>query len=318
MIFEFDKPNYSYEHIVINGISGSGKTALLPFIGSMSGVQPPKYLNYYEYLLINCYNSEIKALAGNRIIKMLIKELYMDNSLSRNINFRPSDITSVFKTKKGLNYIFQLFSKREYKLLDTCPLIVTHHLIEPLEFFLRNYYEINLKVIEIVRNPFDLLSNWIQCIKLLDSNKNLTLMYEASNNLKYPWYASKYKDKFINCKSNEDKVLLVINKYYENLFKLENKKILILPFESFVLERSNIWLSKIESFMGYKFNEKKIKMIKKEQNIPRSNIHSFNVADGHKDYQGHGFNFKITNKKLKDEFICYSNLYQKSFLSKYS
>ena len=64
-----------------------------------------------EYLCISAQKSKISKDAPNSLLNLLADLKLYDGMISREVNFRPSDLSSVFNSSKGKTYLKQLFQQ---------------------------------------------------------------------------------------------------------------------------------------------------------------------------------------------------------------
>ena len=133
---EIDRPNVLAQKIVfIDGIEGCGKTMLSPIVASLDRVELLTYSYEIEYLCSLAYLNKIDSKSAGQAIS-LIADLKLYNLMqSREVNFRFSDLSSVFKANQPWRYFFRLFqsgdqhSVERIQKLNPILLLTTHKLI---------------------------------------------------------------------------------------------------------------------------------------------------------------------------------------------
>ena len=86
--------------------------------------------------------------------------------IGRNVNFRFSDETSVYQSKNPNEYFSRIFSDRGESILKKHQKKNTHMLVDThdgiwFHKFWSNLGIKNLKIINVYRNPIDIVNSWI-------------------------------------------------------------------------------------------------------------------------------------------------------------
>ena len=97
--------------IILDGLTGTGKTMFSPLVASLKNVQNPRFEYMLEYLLISAQLGKLEKDASSALLNLLADVKFYDGLISREVNFRPSDLSSVFANKKFVKYFLQLFSR---------------------------------------------------------------------------------------------------------------------------------------------------------------------------------------------------------------
>ena len=123
-----------------------------------------------------------------------LNQVIYNKMISRNINLRPNDITSIknyynpSQYKKRLNKPEGDIVLKNIKRLNPILPFVTHDIMASYKLF--NKLNLNIKFIEIYRNPFELTYSWYKrnLAKNLEySRRSFTLKIKHKNKV-YPWY----------------------------------------------------------------------------------------------------------------------------------
>ena len=94
-------PKFPGNLLLIDGISGSGKTLITRLIDGYSANTSPSFNYSLEHLSILHHLRKIDTATAQLLIKLNLDQRRYDHSISREINLRPSDLSSVLK-RKGL------------------------------------------------------------------------------------------------------------------------------------------------------------------------------------------------------------------------
>ena len=102
----FSRPiKFCKQIVILDGISGTGKTMFTPILSSFNRMQNARFEYMVEYLCISAQKSKITPDAAYTLLNLLADLKCYDGMISREVNFRPKDLSSVFKSTKVLKYI---------------------------------------------------------------------------------------------------------------------------------------------------------------------------------------------------------------------
>ena len=269
----FDNP------LFIDGLTRSGKTMLAPIISSFSKVEKVNVNYQFEFIpMLNIVNS-ISNEVSVTMMRFFIDNQVYENKIGRNMNFRLSDLTSVWNTSQPIKYISRL-SKREGN-------IVFDNITKSRQFFLllvhdalwhaKIYFKAfpNLKMIHIDRHPVDLIYSWYKKgygSNFYDNPHNALLTIEW-NKKTYPYYAYGWEEEYENS-SEIDRIIKMINRLqssgkdvYSSISEKKRKNILFIKFEEIVQKPLPI-LNEISNFLGTK-KTKYTSIIMDKEKVPR-------------------------------------------------
>jgi hypothetical protein len=274
------KKTFCNDVIFINGLWGSGKSILAPIIGAMNGVEKQKIEYIYEYLCILRYLDKIDEDACNTLLKTYADISQYNNLIGREVNLRWNDDSGLKNNPNSFRYIARILGKEGDSIVNdikekNLALLIMSHMITLKPDPLIESYGDRLKIVELVRHPLYMVDHWYAFLSRFDSERIFTLSFDHKGE-KVPWFASNWKDEFINM-SVMDRSLCSLIFVYEELFKSlddlndKNIKILTIPFESILFDTQNTLLN-LENFLGRGF-KKSIKGVLKKQKIPRKKIY---------------------------------------------
>jgi len=290
------KKTFHNDIIFINGLWGTGKSMIAPIIGAMNGVEKHKIEYIYEYLCILRHLDKIDEDACDTLLKTYADISQYNNLIGREINLRWSDDSGLRNNPNSFRYIKRIFSKEGDSIIsdinkNNSALLIMSHMVTLIPAPLIEAYKDRFKIVEIVRHPLYMVDHWHSFLSRFDSEKIFTLSFDYKGE-KVPWFASSWKDEFVNM-SLMDRTLCSIIFTYEELFKslddLNNRNVknLTVSFESILFDTQNI-LTKLEFFLERDF-EKSIKSVLKRQKVPRKKIS-----------QGRGHAKYASNPRLSD------------------
>lgn len=292
--------------LILDGLTGTGKTMFGPILGCLNGVQPGRFEYMVEYLSIVANSGHLEPEAAQSLIRTLIDVKTYDNSISREVNFRPKDLSSVLKHGDRVKILIQLMQKDGAtaikKLQDKpkVPFFITHQLYGCLDLLSKTYGD-GLSVIEMVRHPFYLFDHWLSYLPYHGTSPHdFTLLLNVGGS-ELPWFTNTFSDDYINAK-NEDRVALAIAHLMQPILlersdAIVSQQTMVIPFEQFVLNPHS-FITKIEQHTGRTFS-KRINKVLAKQHVPRKSVlagPNLNI------YRRYGFDPKTSSIKDKDSF----------------
>jgi hypothetical protein len=291
--------------IILDGLTGTGKTMFSPLIASFEGVQNPRFEYMFEYLAISGLFNKADVDTTSALLKLLVDIKYYDAGISREVNFRPTDLSSVFSNGNGFKYLRQLFqadggdAANRLKKESPTFFLVTHQLLSCMNVMNEAFGE-RLKVVEMVRHPLYLLDHWLSYIDMHGTNpRDFTVWIDFKGNA-IPWFAAGWEEKYLSSTS-VDRVIYSIDALMQEVYDcVANKKIsnvLFIPFEKFVLH-PDPYLNDLENFFGMQCTPDTKKHLKK-QLVPRENI---NIGPQKKIYIRYGVKKHTEKLSHKEDY----------------
>lgn len=270
----FNRDNHlSPDLILIDGMSGTGKTMIMRFVDALERTNAPCFDYVLEQLIISGAFGKIESDALTTLLSLHLDQLFYDQSIAREVNFRTRDLSSVLRSTKRSSYLRRLFlSDQEFSftqdLKDRSSLIIVVHQLLDTLLLLNQVYKGKVKQILCVRHPYYLFEHWLSYVNFFGTNpRDFTITIDDHG---IPWFIEPNDGHFWNL-SKEDKAAECIINLLSKQEKLINdsKSLLILDFENFVLHPSE-YITSIESFCERKFGD--IGRILKKENLPRKHI----------------------------------------------
>jgi hypothetical protein len=264
--------------LIVNGQPGCGKTMFSPIAAAMDRVELLAYAEELEYI---CSLYHFHKITTDAVIAMvrILTDLRLYDTMHARVNFRPGDLSSVFRDSHTMKYIKRLFQKGDElvpaRIRKEKPILhlTTHNLLpysEPLFAALAD----RLVFIEVIRHPLYMIKQQELNMKrsFTGNVRDFTIYFEHKGK-QVPYFVSGWEDLFID--SNLiDKAIYSIEKHIRlsqdkivYLEKLYNANFIIIPFEKFVV---NPWtcMEKIVQRLENKITRKTRRAMKK-QNVPR-------------------------------------------------
>lgn len=264
---------FSPNLILLDGMSGTGKTMVMRLLDALEGTNVPCFDYRFEQLLISGAFGKIKADALSTLLSLHLDQRYYDQSISREVNFRYHDLSSVLHSSKRKSYLARLFMSDEKFAFDQIKknqsslIIVTHQLFET-SFLLDKYYRGEVKRILCVRHPYYLFEHWLSCVEMFGKTpRDFTI-----NLTEYgiPWFLENPNENFSSLSASDKaaECLISLASKQEKFLK-RCKELVVLDFENFVLNPDK-YISRIEEISERRFGD--LRRIMMKEKIPRPHI----------------------------------------------
>lgn len=299
--------------IFIDGITRTGKTLMAKVLPSLQNFEQVEFADFVAFILAGESFKKVSQDFGEAFIVTGFNELAYSKLLGRKLNFRPSDFTTVknfknqkiyekrFQVEEGNNIISKLKKNKNFFPYITHDVMVNHHLIKNMNF--------NYKIIELYRNPFDIVFSWWKRgwgTRFQNDPRSITLLSKYNNTL-CPWHVGGKERKWIKMNEVEKSASIIsklINNSIKNHKKIKNsKKVLTISYENF-LENPGSEIFRICKFL----KTKKTKFTK--QALIKQKCPGF--IDKNKQLERRNFIKSNINKKLYKKLSDLSESYEKN------
>ncbi len=271
----------SEQLVFVDGISGSGKSMIAPLLSSLKSSELWMIDHIFEFSLIMHSLGHISGDATKTLIKTYVDLNCYNLMIGRNVNYRPTDDSSVQK-----NQLKSLYDKRrgsqdgsiiEKIIKDTKPvnIFMTHYIFyesKPLFEALGD----RLKIFIIpVRHPYFLVEHWYNQDwdqRMPNDIRDPSLQYKYKGN-DYIWHVNGWEEIYDNLSKCEkaietiDRLSIDQKKIEERFTADEINRIMVVPFEQFAVNPNNFF-EKISHILGTK-KTKETGEVMKINNIPR-------------------------------------------------
>ncbi len=267
--------------VFVDGLPGCGKTLFSTLISAMERVELLSYTYEIEHICQLFYLDKITIDAAKTMVSLQTDLRIYHTMMGRDVNFRPSDLSSVIKYHNPLKYFQRIFKDGD----ETIPSIIEKE--NPvLNFSVHNMLAYSGPVwdalgdrcvfIEVVRHPLYMIRQQLLNMKRLTGNARHFTMYYENNDREFVYYARDWEELYAKS-SDIDRVIYFIsemtkktNKVKKELTKYYDSNILTIPFEKFVLD-PDLWMDKIAKVIGTSVTDI-TKTVMKKQNIPRDMV----------------------------------------------
>lgn len=270
--------------LFIGGLSGCGKTAITVLAGTFERVEIQKFNYMIEYLCTLRMLRTIDQDVSVTMLRMLTDLDAYHLAMSREVNMRFSDLSSIFRNPGTWRYLRRLFQPgdaaasarvREERLIPHFMLhnimVNTPPLFEALEEAAR--------VIEMVRHPLCMIKAWRSYIERYGTDpRDFNIWISAAGQV-VPFFAHGWEEAYLRA-NPMDRAIHSMNalirrsrQTLEQLPEAHRRQLMVVPFERFVVEPLP-WLRAMETLLDSRMTPATPRELKR-QRIPRRQ-----VADG--------------------------------------
>lgn len=273
------KPHMVEKIVFVDGQEGCGKTLFSSLISAFDRVEKLTYSYVIEYLCALHYLNKIDTDSVVTMVRMITDLIIYNTMMSRDVNCRPNDLSSIFKDVNTFRYIKRFFMKGDMAVSERIKrenpiLSLTVHKFLTIAQPVFEALEERLVFIEIVRHPLYMIIQQTLNNEVLINDVRDFGIYIKHNQNEYPWYTAGWEDLFESSNPVE-KSIYHIQKIGEmterskgEIMNKYHATILTIPFEKFVIEPWP-YMKKIEDALETKITNDTHKMMKK-QNVPRN------------------------------------------------
>jgi hypothetical protein len=275
------KPHLAEKIIMHGGLDGCGKTLFSPIISSLDRVELPTYSYEIEHYCALNYLEKLSLKSTSTLIRMQTDLKLYHTMMGREVNFRPTDLSSVQMFHSPTQYFERLFMPGDEVIPDVIneknPILnlIIHNILfisDPIWKALGS----RCVYIEVVRHPLYMVRQQILNMqKLIDDVRDFIIYYERDQKT-YPYWTKGWEDIFDQSSDIErsvhyiDQMTQRVEKAKKSLKEKYKANILTIPFEQFVLD-PDPWVEKIAKAVGSKITEN-TRNVMFQQKVPREKI----------------------------------------------
>jgi hypothetical protein len=208
--------------VIVDGLTGTGKTMIAPLLGKYERMQNIRFLYTFENVVLSATFEKITSDAAATLLNLIADQALYDGLISRDSNFRPSDLSGVWPNGNLIKYMRQLFSKDgadvENKIRKEKPVLLlsTHQLIFGIDT-LKMTFASRLKMIQMVRHPIYLFDHWVSYVSMHGNNPRDFTLWIKKNTRELPWFAHGWEKQYLES-SPEEKAVRSINALMDKVF----------------------------------------------------------------------------------------------------
>ena len=275
------KPHLAEKIVMHGGLAGCGKTLFSPIISALDRVELPTYSYEIEHYCSLYFLQKLSLQSASTLIRMQTDLKLYHTMMGREVNFRPTDLSSVQMFHSPTQYFERLFQPGDEVIPD-----VVSKKNPILNLIIHNVLFISDPVwkalgdrcifIEVVRHPLYMVrQQTLNMQRLINDVRDFSINYERGEK-SYPYWAEGWEDLFDQSSDAERSVHYIdqstqrIEKAKKVLREKYKANILTIPFEQFVLDPEP-WVEKIATSIGTKITENTRKVMF-QQKVPREKI----------------------------------------------
>lgn len=268
--------------LCIGGLPGCGKVMLAPILGSLARVELNKYNESLEHICVLRLLGKLDEETATTMIRMLTDLDLYRLSMSREVNLRFRDASSVWKSPGTWRYL-----RRLYQPGDAAAVERIRRDKPILNLFLHSGLAISpplfaalgsaVRLLDLVRHPLHLIHvSWRSYIERYGTDvRDFTLWCDAQGQA-VPYFAHGWEDLYL--RSNPmDRVIFSIERLLEmgrqaveSLPDDQKAQVLVVPFERFVLDPWP-YVERIEEWLDTRRTPLTRRAMKR-QHVPRERV----------------------------------------------
>ena len=274
------KHEFCPQVVVVDGFPGCGKTMLSPILASLKRVEIANYAFEIEF---NCRIKEFGHMTNEAAVamtRMHVDHRIYNNMMSRDVNFRFNDLSSVFNTPNRFRYFKRLFASGDEsipaKIENLNPILnlTTHDLIQVSGTIFEALGD-RLTFINVIRHPlFMLVQQTLNMERLLGNPRDIQVCFDYGGT-ELPYFANGWEELFIKSNSVERAIYSLFfqsrkrAEFLTDCSHLIKHKFIEIPFELFVKSPQS-FMELICSQLGTTFGQFTNREMKR-QKVPREN-----------------------------------------------
>ena len=300
--------------VIVDGMIGGGKNLLSSIVSSLPNIEMWLAKPEIEHVCALHHLGHITLDAAKTLINIWTDEEIYNQNMSRNTNFKPSDISSIFYAPRPLKYIKRLFKspseatesiKKEMPVLNIMTHVNTSY-AEPLFEALGE----RLIYIRTTRHPMstNMLKHnrkWNERWTVDDRHGPILCktIDQNSESIHLPFYAKNIEKNYLDANSTDRTILLFeqwIRKsddFIDKVKKSTKASIFEIPYEKFVFQPET-YIKKIALSLGVTPDNVTNKMMRR-QGVPRN---SLTEAPKSKNFLKMGWEIPKKNFTLAENF----------------
>jgi hypothetical protein len=275
----YKKHQLSSKLLIVDGMWGVGKSIIARLMSVFDDAECWRIDLPFDHIPQLYAKGSIKENAATALIVSLFDEITYNISISRSVNFRFKDESSIFGHPKKYDYMLRLLEGGGGDSLKDKVIIpiATHLSSSNNDFFLRAFGK-RCQIIGCVRHPLfnvDYCSGYISRCQTDPRDLTLKFNYNEEN---LPFFAEGWEDEYLeanNLEKSIKSISLLTKSYDENFDKMKKKygdsSVLQIPYEDMVMKTDHV-ISLLSKFVGRDVNSKLYKRIKKRERIPRDSM----------------------------------------------
>ena len=158
------KVDLSYPVVFVSGQIRTGKVILVKLLSTLPKFEKPLMSAIFEQIFTLKHINQISNTVSNYLITKFLNSLHYNQAIGRDLNLRTNEITSLKEYQKPERYLAKAKQKNAYSTFRkslkenfTIPFLIHNGILEAQLLLSAKK---NSKLIEIFKNPFDLVISW--------------------------------------------------------------------------------------------------------------------------------------------------------------
>lgn len=275
------EPHLVERVICVGGDPGCGKTLFTAVVGSLARVEIMKYNYTLEHLASLHLLGKLDDDAATAMIRMIMDTDLYHLTQSREVNLRPSDLSSIFRNPGGWRYLRRMFQAGDAAAAErvraTRPIL--HYVIHYVLPFSPSFFMAmgdRLRILLIVRHPLYMIKQWYLYIHRYGTDvRDLTVWFDHHGTA-VPFFARGWEGRYLDANLMDRAIYSIEHldqwgqRILQGLAPDQRSRILIIPFERFIRDP---WpsLRELETLLGTEVTELTRRELRR-QRVPRKRI----------------------------------------------
>ncbi len=267
--------------VFTGGLPGCGKSLLTPIVGSLSRVEAQKYEYILEHLCVLYLLGKIEEDAAIAMVRMLTDLDLYHMTMSRETNFRPSDLSSVFKNPNPWRYLRRLFLPGDAAAFERIrkerPIanFLTHNVLAISPLLFKSLGQ-GARILNVIRHPLYMIKQWHLYVDRYGTDARDFTIWIDHRGHSVPFFALGWEEKYLSANSMDkaifsiDQSLRQARQVMGSLTEAQRRQVLTIPFERFVLDPWP-YLKQMEHLLDTQVTQATLRELRR-QNVPRRRI----------------------------------------------
>lgn len=279
---QFAKHKLLFNKVVfVDGTAHVGKMMLGPILSTYRGVEMQRLDTVFEQIAVLHHYGKISMDGAVTLMREYLDETLYNLTIGRNINFRSTDLSSVFFGRNQQRYLTRMFGGEGDPIVEeiarTQPVYqnLTHEILGFIEPCFEAFGDA-FRVIEVVRHPADLVTCWMKRGwgdgRLHEDPRSFVITFDH-HGTQLPYYAFPFRDRYLDMEPTERVIHCIhscnerIAMTYRALSPERKQRVLFTRFEDLVT-KPTAELARLQAFVGVEPGPQ-LQAVVKEQGIPR-------------------------------------------------
>jgi hypothetical protein len=281
--------------VVTGGLPGCGKTMMTPIISSLGRVEVQKFNYAVEHLCALRWLNRIEDDAATALIRLLTDLDLYNLAMSREVNLRFTDLSSVFRNPGTMKYLRRLTQAGDAEAVARIgrerPILhLTVHNALAISRPLFDALGEALRIVEVVRHPLYMIKQWRLYVERYGADvRDFTLWFDYGGR-SVPFFAYGWEATYLDSPPMDRAIYAIdhlLGKGREVLERADGPQalqVMVVPFERFVVN-PHPYLRHMAELLGTEQTPATKRELAR-QRVPRTRI-----ADGvaHSIYKQYGW-----------------------------